>query len=137
MLEKEKITVKNLALTNYEIYLDNAKEQLKKAIKKDNIYTNVKYVRSASGTLYLGLLIIIEAIIEIKNENNLPKKYDIVEYRKMLGKHNKRWLNNINQAYNLLHLKGYYSIKGQPFTPKDWEESLSYVNYFLEELKLL
>jgi len=33
------------------------------------------------------------------SKGNLPQKYDIVVYRKMLGKHNKRWLNSINQVW--------------------------------------
>ncbi len=137
MLDRTKGDIKELALTKYELYFENAKEQLKKAEKNGDFYGKVKYVRSSCGTLYLGLLLIVEAIIEIKNNKNLPQKYDINVYRKELGKHNKKWLENLNKAYDLLHLKGYYTVKNNPFTPKDWSISLEYIDYFTKELQKL
>ena len=43
-------------------YIDNAKETLKKAQKENGIYKDKKYVRSASGTAYLGAIIALSLI---------------------------------------------------------------------------
>lgn len=47
--------------------MDNAKETLKKAEKRDLIYQNDKYVRTACGTAYNGVLIALDGMFILKD----------------------------------------------------------------------
>ncbi|MDA8338756.1 MAG: DUF5618 family protein, partial [Nitrospiraceae bacterium] len=59
-------------------YLDNAKELLKKSPIEDNRYTDDKYVKSACGVAYLGVLKAIEESLINKGltRKELPKKVE-------------------------------------------------------------
>ncbi|MBI5048818.1 MAG: DUF5618 family protein [Deltaproteobacteria bacterium] len=52
-------------------YLENAKAILKKSPIEDNRYSDVKYVKSACGVAYLGIL---EAINEMLLKKGVTKK---------------------------------------------------------------
>lgn len=93
-------------------YLENAKEILSKTPIEDNRYSDVKYVKTACGVAYLGIL---EAINEVLlkrglSKKELPKKVD--EYRKALQKyvsaHNGKLLREFDDIYDELHIAGYY-----------------------------
>ena len=93
-------------------YLENAKEILSKSPIEDNRYSDVKYVKTACGVAYLGVL---EAINEVllkrgMSKKELPKKVD--EYRKALQKyvsaHNGKLLREFDDIYDELHIAGYY-----------------------------
>lgn len=93
-------------------YLDNAKELLKKSPIEDNRYTDDKYVKSACGVAYLGVLKAIEESLINKGltRKELPKKVE--EYRKVLQKyvsiHNGKLLKEFDDLYDELHIAGYY-----------------------------
>jgi hypothetical protein len=93
-------------------YLDNAKELLKKSPIEDNRYTDDKYVKSACGVAYLGVLKAIEESLINKGltRKELPKKVE--EYRKALQKyvsiHNGKLLKEFDDLYDELHIAGYY-----------------------------
>ncbi|MCL4537368.1 MAG: DUF5618 family protein, partial [Nitrospirae bacterium] len=59
-------------------YLDNAKELLKKSPIEGNRYTDDKYVKSACGVAYLGVLKAIEESLINKGltRKELPKKVE-------------------------------------------------------------
>ena len=64
--------------------IDNAKDLLKKSPIEDSRYTDDKYVKSACGIAYLGVLKAIDGYL-IKNglsKKELPKKVE--EYEKAL-----------------------------------------------------
>jgi len=92
-------------------YMDNAKETLKKAEKQDDGYYNdPKYVRSACGIAYLGVLLAVDAWLTLKNVP-LPdkKKHRTIEfYEHTIAKIDKKMLVRLNAAYEVLHLVGYY-----------------------------
>ena len=48
-------------------YMYNAKETLQKAKKDEKHYIDKKYVRTACGTAYLGVLIALDAWLKIKD----------------------------------------------------------------------
>jgi len=55
-------------------YMDNAEETLKRAGKQDNgRYKDEKYVRSACGIAYLGVLAALDAWLTLKGIE-IPKK---------------------------------------------------------------
>jgi hypothetical protein len=92
-------------------YMDNANETLKKAEKRDNrYYKDEKYVRTACGTAYLGVLRAIDAWLFMKGAQ-LPgkkKQKSITLYEYTIANLDKKMLASLKSAYNVLHLAGYY-----------------------------
>ena len=92
-------------------YLENAKEALSKAGLEDNYYTDIKYVKSAFGIAYLGVLKAIGDYLIKRGvgQRELPRR--IEEYQKALKKysvHNGKLLGQFNALYHELHIAGYY-----------------------------
>ncbi len=93
-------------------YLANAKETLNRSPIEDNIYTDSKYVKSACGIAYLGVLKAVDECLLKKGitAKELPKKVE--EYDKALKKyvsvHNGKLQKQFNVLYNELHIAGYY-----------------------------
>jgi len=92
-------------------YMDNAEEILVKAKEQDyGYYKDEKYVRIASGTAYLAVLIALDAWLTMK-EVQIPKKRNhtnIDFYLTQVAKLDKKMLERLNAVYNVLHLDGYY-----------------------------
>ncbi|PMD95531.1 hypothetical protein BWI97_14340 [Siphonobacter sp. BAB-5405] len=92
-----------------QYYLSNAREMLSaKAEKQGNHYGNVKYVQTASGTAYLAVLLAIDRFLQQKEGAKFVKPRSIEEYRSRVGKHSRKLLDLLNEAYDMLHLVGYY-----------------------------
>ena len=92
-------------------YMDNAREYLKSAQKEGNIYRDPKYVRSACGTAYSGVLIALDGYCILKGIHTSKSKRErksIEYYQKNLARQDKKMLDNLNMAYQILHLSGYY-----------------------------
>lgn len=93
-------------------YINNAKEVLSKAKIENNIYVDVKYVRSACGIAYLGVLKAIDEYLLRKGltKKGLPKKFE--EYVKLLKKYagiyNGKLIKQFSDIYHELHIAGYY-----------------------------
>ena len=49
-------------------YIDNARLQLKQAGKEDNFYIDEKYVKTACGTAYSGMLKALDFLFDIKKD---------------------------------------------------------------------
>jgi hypothetical protein len=93
-------------------YLNNAKEILKSAPVEGNTYADVKPVREAFSTAYLGIL---EAINESLMKKGLTKKElprSVDAYRKALQKYlavrDGKILREFEKLYDALHIAGYY-----------------------------
>lgn len=109
MTIKEQNAIKREYHTEALRYMDNAKETLKKAGKDGSLYKDAKYVKTACGTAYNGVLIAIDAIFLIKGVAELKKGRKSIEYyRENLKKIDNKALAILNTAYNVLHLDGYY-----------------------------
>ena len=91
-------------------YMDNAKEDLKKAKKEDDYYQDTKYVKMACGTAYSGLLVALDCYLILKGVGKPTKKQrkSIEYYQSNITKIDKKMLNYLNSAYDVLHLWGYY-----------------------------
>lgn len=93
-------------------YLNNAKEILKSAPVEDHTYTDIKPVREAFATAYLGVLEAINEYLIKKGvmKKELPKSVDA--YRKALQKYlavrNGKVLREFEKLYDALHIAGYY-----------------------------
>jgi hypothetical protein len=91
-------------------YMDNAKEDLKKAKKDGNYYHDPKYVKTACGVAYSGLLIALDGFLMLKGIDK-PKgkqRKSIEYYQSNITKIDKKMLDYLNSAYEILHLWGYY-----------------------------
>lgn len=89
-------------------YIENAEEALQKAGVEDKFYIDDKYVRTACGTAYSGMLRGLDFLFEIKG---IPKKRgrkSIFYYQEILSGLDKKLLNHLNNGYEVLHLYGYY-----------------------------
>ena len=115
---KNEIALKRLNLAKR--YLENAKEDLKKAKvdRKVGIYIDIKYISKASGTAYLSALEALKALFinyKILDEKEMKEKLNKVEmydyYLKkvsQIGKDRDVLLKLLDEVYKILHLGGYY-----------------------------
>jgi hypothetical protein len=90
-------------------YMDNAKESLSKAKKEGNYYHDKKYVKTACGTAYNGMLVALDGFLQLKDLKPKAKDRKSIEfYQSNVSKIDKKMLNYLNSAYEILHLWGYY-----------------------------
>jgi hypothetical protein len=92
-------------------YMDNARDTLLKTEKLDRAwYKDVKYVRSACGIAYLGVLAALDAWLTLKGvEIPKKKKHTTIDfYLYHIAQLDKKMLYGLNTVYNILHLEGYY-----------------------------
>jgi hypothetical protein len=91
--------------------MDNAKETLQKAQKRDDgYYIDRKYVRTACGIAYNGVLGALDAWFEMKGVAN-PKKNNrksIDFYKRNISLFDKKMSDRFDTVYEILHLLGYY-----------------------------
>ncbi|GBU23204.1 hypothetical protein R80B4_03120 [Fibrobacteres bacterium R8-0-B4] len=92
-------------------YMDNAEDTLKKAGKLAyGYYKDDKYVGSACGIAYLGVLVALDAWLTMKGVE-IPRRRkhaNINFYLTNVGKLDLKLLSHLNTAYNQLHCEGYY-----------------------------
>jgi uncharacterized protein (UPF0332 family) len=90
-------------------YMDNAREYLQSVQKEDNYYLDKKYVKTACGTAYSGILVAMDAFLTLKDLKPKGKERKSIEYyQRNITKIDKKMLNTLNSAYEILHLWGYY-----------------------------
>jgi hypothetical protein len=108
-LLKNQEEIKQRGYAEANRYMDNAKELLKKLRKEDNYYEDKKYVRISCGTAYHAVLIALDAILLLKGVT-LPKgKRKSIEFYVMhIAERDRKLLKDLNTAYEILHLSGYY-----------------------------
>ncbi len=120
-------------------YIENAKEILNKSPIEDNYYADMKYVKSAFGTAYLGVLKAVEEYLLSKGltRQELPKRFE--EYYKALkkygGAYNGKLLRQFDALYDELHIGGYY--KGLLRSVKVVKEAISNAKDFIEKISRL
>ena len=115
-------------------YMDNAGECLKKAKKEDNFYNDKKYVKMACGTAYNCMLVALDCFLLLKGIDK-PKgksRKSIEYYQSNIAKIDRKMLNYLNGAYEILHLWGYYDGIGSVNVVK---EGFEYANTIIEKIK--
>jgi hypothetical protein len=90
-------------------YMSNAKETLQKARKEDDVYSDKKYVRTACGTAYNGVLLALDTYLELKGVD-MPKKKrrSIGFYTSNIAQLDGKLQTKLHTVYEILHLSGYY-----------------------------
>ena len=89
-------------------YIDNARLQLHQAGEEDKFYVDEKYVKSACGIAYSGILKGLDFLFEIKGVPKKKGRKSIEYYQSHLASLDRKLLNYFNNAYRVLHLNGYY-----------------------------
>jgi hypothetical protein len=105
---KEQNEIKKKYYTEAVRYMNNAKETLKKAGKKDNFYIDEKYVKTACGTAYNAVLKALDGYFLVIGIKNIRGRKGIEYYEDVLSKRDKTLLKYVDIAYKTLHLSGYY-----------------------------
>jgi hypothetical protein len=114
---KTSVALKRLNLAKN--YLENAREILKKAgvDRRREAYVDIKYVSVASGTAYLSALEAIKALLILHlnlDEDFIRRKVkDISVYKRYIGElkigKDRDYVQGLlKDAYDILHLGGYY-----------------------------
>ena len=86
-------------------YVQNAKDVLEENGKLDletGCYEDSKYVKSAGHYLWSAILIILDAVFDVKNKQR-PHP-DIKDYRSEIVKRDRKLLTMINAAYETMHI---------------------------------
>jgi hypothetical protein len=101
-------------------YMDNARQYLKNAKKDGNYYQDKKYVKTACGTAYNGVLVALDGFLSLKGiEKPKGKQRKSIEfYQQSLAQTDRKMLNTLNSAYEILHLWGYYDGIGDAIVVK-------------------
>lgn len=90
-------------------YMDNAKETLQKACKEGNFYNDRKYVKTACGTAYNGVLTALDGYFLTKGiEKPKKNRRTVAYYQEHIAQWDKKLLQYFNSVYETLHLWGYY-----------------------------
>jgi uncharacterized protein (UPF0332 family) len=108
MSTEEQQLIKQESYSEAIRYMENAKATLKKAGKEDHYYKDPKYVKTACGIAYNGVLIALDAYLILKGIKKTKRRKSIEYYCEELGRLDKKMLRTVNSAYNVLHLSGYY-----------------------------
>lgn len=90
-------------------YFRNAKDILKEKGKLDDdgiAYQDRKYVRAAGNYLWLGVLIALDVVFNVRQgKRNRP---DINDYRAAVTNRDKKLLSLVNMGYDTIHLSMNY-----------------------------
>ncbi|MDR1370166.1 MAG: DUF5618 family protein [Dysgonamonadaceae bacterium] len=91
-------------------YMDNAKDSLEKAGKEDGYYQDRKYIKTACGTAYSGVLLALDIYLMLKGipRPHKRKRLSIEYYESNIGQLDKKLLKELDVVYHILHLDGYY-----------------------------
>jgi uncharacterized protein (UPF0332 family) len=89
-------------------YMDNAEDTLKKARKEGKFYDDEKYVKTACGTAYNGVLKALDGYLLLKNTPAKKGRKSIEYYQSNISKWDKKLNVELKAAYDILHLSGYY-----------------------------
>jgi hypothetical protein len=71
-------------------YIENARIQLNQAGKDDKFYLDVKYIKTACGTAYCGILTALDFLFDIKNMPKKKGRKSIEYYQKTLSSIDKK-----------------------------------------------
>ena len=108
MSNEEKQQLKQKYYVEALRYMENAKETLQKAGKDGKLYQDEKYVKTACGTAYSGVLKALDGYFYVRGLERRKGRKSIEYYRANTSKLDKKLLSYLNSAYEVLHLSGYY-----------------------------
>jgi hypothetical protein len=87
-----------------ERYLQNARQILsEKAGKDGDFYTDNKYVRIAGNTAWNGVLIALDAVLDVRKNLKKNQRPDFKDYQMSIVKKDNKMNRHLINAYELLH----------------------------------
>ena len=87
-----------------ERYLQNARTLLsEKAGKDGNYYTDRKYVKMAGHTAWCGVLLALDAVLEVKKELKRGQQIEFNDYQKAISMVDRKMPRLLTNAYDTLH----------------------------------
>ena len=87
-----------------ERYLQNARTLLsEKAGKEGNYYTDRKYVRMAGHTAWCGILIALEAVLDVKEDLKRGQQIEFNDYKNAIRKMDRKMPRLLVNSYDTLH----------------------------------
>ncbi|OFY65904.1 MAG: hypothetical protein A3H98_05440 [Bacteroidetes bacterium RIFCSPLOWO2_02_FULL_36_8] len=98
----------NKYYTESNRYFENGLELLKKSGKNGKYYLDSKYVSSACGVAYKGVIVALKGFLEYRGVKPPKNRGSIEYYHENIGKIDRKMLNALNAVYQILHLSGYY-----------------------------
>jgi hypothetical protein len=108
MSHQEEQRIKQRYYTEAMRYMDNAKDTLRKAGKDGKLYQDEKYVKTACGTAYIGVLKALDGYFYTHGVEKRKGRKSIEYYKDNIARLDKKMLSYLNTAYDVLHLDGYY-----------------------------
>jgi hypothetical protein len=109
-MQKEQAHIRQKGYAEAMRYMANAKKSLEKAGMDGKWYKDKKYVRTACGTAYNGVLEALDTWLLLKGVEEPPKgeRKSIGFYDKNISRLNKKMHRVLLSVYSTLHLCGYY-----------------------------
>ena len=87
-----------------ERYLQNAREILsEKAGKDGDYYTDRKYVKMAGHTAWCGILLALDAALDLKKGLKRNQRLDFKDYQEAVGKIDNKMNRPLLNSYETLH----------------------------------
>jgi len=87
-----------------ERYLQNARQILsEKAGKDGDYYTDKKYVKMAGHTAWCGILIALDAALNVKQKMKKDQRPDIKDYQEAIVKVDKKASRLLMYSYDTIH----------------------------------
>jgi len=86
----------------------NAAETIKKAGKDGRQHVDEKYVRTACGTAYNGVLKALDGYLILKGVERRKGRKSIEWYETNVAKMDRKLNSELKDVYEILHLSGYY-----------------------------
>lgn len=90
-------------------YVENARETLRERGEFDpelKMYQDEKYVRAAGNYLWLGVLMALDAVFNVRKDRRT--RADISDYRDAVAKRDRKLLALVNMGYDTMHLSMTY-----------------------------
>ena len=87
-----------------ERYIQNARQLLsEKAGKDGEYYTDSKYVKMAGHTAWCGILVALDATLNVKASMKKGQRPDIKDYQEAVSKVDKKMPRILMNSYDTLH----------------------------------
>jgi len=87
-----------------ERYLHNARQILSEKAEKDGAYYNDrKYVKMAGNTAWNGVLIALDAVLNVRSNLKKGQRPDYNDYQSAIALRDKKMPRVLHNAYELLH----------------------------------
>ena len=87
-----------------ERYLQNAKQILSEKAEKDgNYYNDKKYVQAAGNYAWNGVLVALDAVLNIKDNLKADQRVEFKDYQTAIAKIDRKMPRTLLNAYDSLH----------------------------------